>query len=217
MRQLISLVGFAGSGKDTVADYLIDHRGFVALSFADALKDALAAILCWDRDLLEGETKESRIWRETVDTWWAERLGIPNFTPRWAMQNFGTEVMRKHFHAEVWILNVERRLNNLPEDQPVVIVDGRFPNELALGRRKGGHIIRVKRGPEPKWYGLALAANMGETDAREQMRALGIHESEWAWIGVSIDETIENHGDGIERLHAQIEHQCLLPKLVGAA
>ena len=39
---LVSLSGFKGSGKDTVADYLVEHYGFTRLSFADYLKDSCA-------------------------------------------------------------------------------------------------------------------------------------------------------------------------------
>ena len=84
---LISLVGFAGAGKDSVGRILVDHYGYRSFSFAESLKDSLASIFCWRRTMLEGKTNESRAWRETVDEWWADKLGIPHFTPRWAMQN----------------------------------------------------------------------------------------------------------------------------------
>lgn len=57
---LIGVVGFAGSGKGTVADILVRDHGFKKLSFADALKDAVATIFGWERHLLEGDTDESR-------------------------------------------------------------------------------------------------------------------------------------------------------------
>ena len=75
--------------------------------------------------LLEGLTDESREWREQVDLWWVEKLGIPDFTPRWAMMHVGTDVMRQHFHPDIWVYNVERRLQQ--SDGPVVIIDARFP------------------------------------------------------------------------------------------
>ena len=36
--RVIALSGWAGSGKDTVGQWLVDNRGFVRLSFADELK-----------------------------------------------------------------------------------------------------------------------------------------------------------------------------------
>lgn len=194
--QLISLVGFKGSGKDSAGRHLVENHGFVNFSFAESLKDALASIFCWPRHLLEGDTNESREWRETVDVWWTEKLGIPEFTPRLAMQLVGTDVFRKHFNTNVWILNIERKLSLLPDDAKVVLIDGRFPNELDLGRRYGAQVVRVKRGPEPEWYEAARVVNSGRVCPNEIniMSASGIHVSEWAWIGEKTDHVIENDG-----------------------
>jgi hypothetical protein len=53
-----------GSGKDTVSDRLAQKHGFRKDSFAKSLKDAVSSMFNWDRDMLEGKTKESREWRE---------------------------------------------------------------------------------------------------------------------------------------------------------
>src|SRR6478752_160620 len=112
--QVISLVGFQNSGKDTAAQILID-QGFIPFSFAESLKDTLATIFCWEREMLEGKTLESRAWRETIDPWWAKELGIANFTPRFAMQHVGTDLFRKHFSDRVWIMNIKRKMSALPK------------------------------------------------------------------------------------------------------
>ena len=125
---IVGITGLISSGKDTAADYLCTFHGFKRMSFASALKDAVSAIFNWDRELLEGSTKASREWREEVDTWWATRLGIPHLTPRWVLQQWGTEVARKGFHNDIWVASVENRLLNLKDD--IVITDCRFANEL---------------------------------------------------------------------------------------
>lgn len=211
MRDLIAFVGFKSSGKNTAAEALRPYQ-YWALSFADALKDALAAIFCWNRFMLEGISEESRIWRETVDPWWAEKLGIPHFTPRWAMMNIGTEVMRQHFHYDLWVLNVEHRLLNL--DKSVMLIDARFPNEIDLARRYGGLVVRIKRGPEPAWMELAMTANQNQSpiireNARMLLEAKGVHSSEYAWIGGSIDMVIENDGT-IDDLHRVVRQRLLV-------
>ena len=70
MRQIIGIAGLIGSGKDTVANHLINNHNFTSVKFADKLKDGVAAIFEWPRDLLEGDTDESREWRETPDPFW---------------------------------------------------------------------------------------------------------------------------------------------------
>jgi hypothetical protein len=93
---LIGLVGLIGSGKDTVAERLVSHHGFRRDSFARSLKDAVSSIFGWDRNLVEGNTKESRAWREQPDAFWSEKFGR-EVTPRWVLQYFGTEVCRGNF------------------------------------------------------------------------------------------------------------------------
>ena len=72
---IIGLIGFIGSGKGTAADILVKNHYFNKLSFADAVKDATSAIFGWPRHLLEGDTDESRAWREQKDERWSERVG----------------------------------------------------------------------------------------------------------------------------------------------
>ena len=49
---IIGICGFIGSGKDTAADYLVNSHGFRRESFANSLKDAVAAVFNWDREML---------------------------------------------------------------------------------------------------------------------------------------------------------------------
>jgi len=60
---IIGICGLIGSGKGTVADILVEYHGFQKISFADKLKDGVAAVYGWDRSMLEGDTDISRIWR----------------------------------------------------------------------------------------------------------------------------------------------------------
>ncbi len=125
---IIGFVGFIGSGKDTAADYLVNFHGFRRDSFANTLKDAVSAVFGWDRVLLEGRTTEAREWREQVDPWWADRLGMPNLTPRWILQHWGTEVCRQGFHDDIWIASLENKMRKTTDN--IVISDVRFPNEI---------------------------------------------------------------------------------------
>ena len=204
---IIGVVGLIGAGKDTMADYLVNIHQFRRESFANTLKDAVSAVFGWDRDLLEGRTRHSREWREQVDAWWADRLGMPELTPRWVLQYWGTEVVRRSFHDDTWIASLENRLRKTTDD--VVISDCRFPNEIGAIKRAGGLVVRVHRGADPDWYGFAEMINRGPEKniewswAKTQLDKFNIHASETAWIGTAFDAVIDNNST-MDHLYAQI-------------
>ena len=200
---IIGICGFIGSGKDTVADYLVNFHEFRRESFANTLKDAVSSVFGWDRTLLEGRTKEAREWREQVDPWWAERLDMPTLTPRWVLQYWGTEVCRRAFHDDIWIASLENKLRNSRDH--VVISDCRFPNEITSIKRAGGKIIWVKRGSLPDWYETAVSANSGHNFAIQELKIKKIHASETAWVGTEFDAVIENDST-IDDLYKQISN-----------
>lgn len=191
-KQIIGICGFIGSGKDTAADYLVNFHEFRRDSFAATLKDAVAAVFGWDRELLEGRTKQAREWREQVDTWWAERLSMPELTPRLVLQLWGTEVCRKSFHDDIWIASLEARLRNSKDN--IVISDCRFPNEIKAIKNAGGKVIWVQRGELPSWHIMAAKANAGDHYAAEKLKSLGVHASETAWVGTDFDYILDNNG-----------------------
>lgn len=206
---IIGVCGFIGSGKDTVADYLVNFHGYRRESFANSLKDAVAQVFGWDRTMLEGRTKQAREWREQVDPWWAERLNMPDLTPRLMLQLWGTEVCRKGFHDDIWIASLENKLRNSKDD--VVISDCRFPNEIKSIKNAGGIVIRVVRGPEPEWYEDAINANEGRGNmswllSTDKLKKLGIHASETAWVGTKFDAVLDNNGS-IDDLFEAIKNQ----------
>ena len=204
---IIGICGLIGAGKDTMADYLVNIHQFRRESFANTLKDAVSAVFGWDRELLEGRTRHSREWREQVDSWWADRLGMPDLTPRWVLQYWGTEVVRRSFQDDTWIASLENKLRKTTDD--VVISDCRFPNEIAAIKRAGGLVVRVHRGPDPDWYGFAEMINRGPEKnmewswAKTQLEKYSIHASETAWIGTAFDAVVDNNST-MDHLYAQI-------------
>ncbi len=185
---LIGVVGFIGSGKGAVGD-LLEQKGFVKDSFAKPLKDACSAMFGWPRELLEGDTEVSRNWREEHDSFWSEKFGY-TFTPRLALQLMGTEAGRNVFHQDLWVISLLNRAKN----KDVVVTDVRFQNEIKYIQDNNGVVVRVKRGPEPVWYYLAEDANRGFSSATMGMSNMGIHKSEWDWIGSEFNYVIDNKG-----------------------
>ena len=177
---IIALCGFQGSGKDTLANILIEKLGYTKLSFAGIVKDIVAIMFDWDRNMLEGITTESRLWREEIDIWWSNRLNIKNLTPRWILQHIATDVFRDHFHKDIWIACIEKKLFKLNK---VVITDARFDNEFNTIKKLGGSIINIKNDKiAPYWYN-------NKFDIPNN-----IHPSEYSWIYNKPDYIIENNG-----------------------
>lgn len=203
---IISVSGLIGSGKDTVASYLINNHGFKRMSFAESLKDAVAVIFSWDRELLDGVTRSSREWREQRDEWWSNRLNM-NITPRWVLQYWGTDVLRQHFHDDLWIASLEAKLSKTTDD--VVITDARFKNEISAIRRMDGITTCVQRGLLPHWYDIAIQANRGLNSASKWLNENNIHASEYSHVGLSYDRVLLNNGT-IDELNTQI-NQLLIP------
>lgn len=197
---IIGVVGFIGSGKDTLGKILINNHGFEKISFSDTLKTAISAIFGWDRVLLEGETEESRKFRETPDPYWSEKFNY-NFTPRKALQIMGTEAGRKVFHDALWIYSLEK---NIQQNKDYVITDVRFANEINFIKEKNGFIVRIKRGTDPDWYNHIM---MNISDKERIMKEIypHIHESEWNWIGTKYHYIIHNTFT-LDMLEADIKH-----------
>jgi len=156
--------------------------------------------------MLEGSTKEAREEREKVDQWWADRLGMPDLSPRWVLQQFGTNVCREHFHNDIWLATVENKLRKgiMPN---VVISDSRFINELNLLKGLGGTMARVCRGPDPDWWEVATQVHV-DPIAMKAMELSGIHRSEWDWAGFEFDMLLDNNGT-LDDLYRLVDTQLL--------
>lgn len=200
-RKIVAINGTIGSGKDTFSKMFIEN-GYHRVSFAESLKDAVSVIFGWDREMLEGNTEDSRKVRETVDEYWSSVLG-KEITPRWVLQNFGTDVLRKHLHDNIWVFSLQKRIMNIDSDK-IIITDCRFPNELEMIRSNNGIVIEVQRNV-PYWYDFCVGFNQ---ELQKQLKEnpdyivlqspsdiFGIHSSEYAWIGLNNpDYVVQNDG-----------------------
>ena len=186
---IIGLCGAQGSGKDTVANILITEYGFVKLTFASTLKDVVAILFSWPRDLLEGLTEESRLWRETVDDFWSAKLSISGFTPRKALQMIGTDLFRLHFNNDIWISIVENKISAMLKNNPninIVISDCRFANEFSLIKQfPDSHIITILR---EKNYSINKL----------------VHSSETEWVNYNFDAILQND-NSIDELKSNLK------------
>lgn len=189
---IIGLSGIASSGKDSTANIIIKkYPNWVKVSFAKAMKDAASAMFGFPRELLEGDTLESREWREQKSEYWSEKLG-QEVTPRNILQILGTGLVRKHLHENFWVDRLELEIKQLTESgKNVIITDVRFPNEAEMIRSLGGKIWHVFCGETPKWF----------VDYRDSdIVPTNIHESEWKWAKTIPDVIVHPEYKSLELL-----------------
>ena len=203
---IIGICGLIGSGKGTVADYLVDNHNFIKLSFADRLKDGVSTLFGWDRALLEGDTDESRKFRETVDEYWSNETGR-EITPRLVLQLYGTECLRRGFFDGIWVSLVKQQILENP-NKNFVIPDCRFFNELEMVKGLKGYTWEVWRDKEPKYWKMASKLNRGYANPPEDNPVAkhhpNVHRSEWRWAGWDFDILLTNK-DTLKTLYHSID------------
>lgn len=186
---LIGISGYQGTGKDTLADYLVKVHGRQRYGFADPMKAVLNQRFGWTM-----EHWEDRVWKDTPSVYAAPRPGVlesgENISPRQLAQWLGTDVGRNLFGKNCWVdlfakwykhqLDLTRRLS---DPWGVVISDVRFENEADMIRMNNGVIIHLTRpGCGPK----------------------GDHPSEAGIAARPLDYRIDNYGS-IEDLYNTFE------------
>lgn len=187
---LIGITGKARSGKDTIADYLLQHKWFETISFANPVKRGIQAAFNLPADKLN-EDKEQII----------PELG---YSKRQLYQLFGTEFGRNILGEDIWVKSAQLTLNKIVErshkqpgifiDVPgVVISDVRFDNEAEFVKKNNGIIVEVRR---------------------ESATAVNDHVSEAGINPMLIDYVIENNGT-IQQLNDRINE--ILENEIGAS
>lgn len=118
MIKLVGICGKAGSGKDTIGDYLIKKYDFKKIALADPIKRLVKDIF-----VLDDYTVYDRVAREKKLKNW------PNWTVRKLLQFIGTELFRDKIDDEIWVKSLWYKIKKDTKHH-YVISDLRFPNEL---------------------------------------------------------------------------------------
>lgn len=130
---IIGLSGYAQSGKDTVAQILVDNYGFKRVSFADPIRK----LLYETNPML----KEGYKIQGLVDVYGWDKVKVEHPEARRLLQDLGIGA-RKVFGDDVWIYQVLKDVH--PSDK-LVISDVRFINEAECISARGGELWRVTR------------------------------------------------------------------------
>ena len=135
---LIGFSGKKGSGKSYFADYLVNNKLFIKLSFASPLKEITKILFN-----LSDEDVKDPIKKELINPKF-------NASPRELMQWLGTDIMREEFNKKfnysgsIWIDSVKDKVKTLLDNnKDVVIDDVRFQNEVDMIHSLGGIVINL--------------------------------------------------------------------------
>lgn len=142
---IIGLSGKAKSGKDCLADYLVQNYGFVKVAFADELKLLCASTFNLSNEQLYGNLKETKDSRY-------------NKTTREILQATGQ--FYRSIDIDFW---VNKCINKIYLDKNYVITDCRLTNEYNAIKKLNGKIIRINRDGELRGY-VSNSNDISETD-----------------------------------------------------
>jgi hypothetical protein len=132
---IIGLCGYAQSGKDSVAEVLVNQYGYTRVAFADPIRELLYEM---DPTVKDGGYRLQGV----VDGygWDVAKTAFPEV--RTLLQNLGVGA-RKVFGEQFWVQQVLRQVHF---EGNYVITDVRFPNEAdAIRKYDNSQIWRIKR------------------------------------------------------------------------
>ncbi|MFB7919236.1 hypothetical protein [Streptomyces sp. NPDC056061] len=145
----IGIIGRARVGKDTAGAWLVEHRGYQRVAFADPLKEAalkLDPIVVTDDDYYD--TPGDHL--STVVDYWDWEFAKDNFPEvRRILQELGAAV--RAIDEDFWLRAALAKVAEANEaGKPAVITDVRYPNETESLRRAGFDLVYIHRPDAPR-------------------------------------------------------------------
>lgn len=216
---VIGICGDIGSGKNAVADYLVERYGFKLFSWATELKEwthnLVGPLGVTRRQLgLDGGTQAEKDEPLTVlrsnDAILLSRpeperfqglQDLGDWTGRSLLEYLGTEVARS-LHPDVW---VEKLVGKIISErcERVVIPDTRFPNEFTAIRALGGSTWRTRLlvDHDKECFARTLWRNPCSCGAIE---ATG-HSSDLVWRGLDVAVVLAAPKPGVRTLCRMVD------------
>ena len=133
---VIGLAGPAGCGKSTVGTILAQHHAFIAIAFADPIRDALRAMFGISQPQFSDPVEKERV------------IDSVGKSPRQLMRSLG-DWGREQVSPDAWVQITKTRafkdFQSTFYADGVVVTDVRFENEAGMIRENGGRIWHISR------------------------------------------------------------------------
>jgi dephospho-CoA kinase len=179
---IIGLAGYAQSGKDTLANVLVENHGYVRIAFADPIRELLYQM---DPPLPVGSGAEKHVvgLQNYVDIYgWDVAKQHENV--RAMLQNLGVGA-RTVFGEDFWI---QQAIQKTAGEENIVITDVRFINEADHLK-----VLAKYTGREVQMWRVKRAG----------VYAVNSHVSESEMDGYKMDQIFSNNGT-IEQLESLV-------------
>ncbi len=135
---LIGINGLLQSGKDTVANYLVENYGFKKYSLADPVRDSVLKLNPYI------DAACTRL-IDIVEEFGWDKAKVLYPEVRRLLQVFGTQVGRQTFGDGIWLQKAKQYILSNPPEVHIVIPDIRFNNEAEFIHAFFGQVIKIER------------------------------------------------------------------------
>lgn len=178
--KLLGLGGLPESGKDVVADHLVEAHGFVKIGMSDVLNEALIKL----NPIVEGKHGVAYRYSTLIDCYGYTKAKAKFPEVRRLLRVLGTEVGRNMLGEDTWVKAVDAKIYRIgvAGNRNVVVTGIRYRNELEMIKRYGAGIA---------WW-----------IDRPNHNTMSEHTSDNALAETDFDRTIINNGtlDGLRAL-----------------
>ena len=190
---IVAISGKAGSGKDTVGEFLCKNYGFKRDSLAAPIKRLVKDVFVLDQDtVVDRDLRE-----QELDEW-------PGWTVRKLLQYIGTEMFRKMITEDVWVKSLCLRMAK--EEGNWVVTDVRFPNEMQMLKEAFGEdciSISVVR-PDSEGVGAPSGIQGHESEAYDIVGEIQVvNDGDIEDLYHKVNEALEAHGVVLSAVEAR--------------